>query len=51
VRLIVLTSIKLKNIFLDDKLKQASEYSSAEGTPEGLHNPKELQEFQERVRR
>jgi hypothetical protein len=51
VHFIVLTIIKLKNIFLDDKLKQTSEYISAKGTPEGLHNPKELREFQERVRR
>jgi hypothetical protein len=47
---IVLTVIKLKNIFLDDKLKQTSEYISVEGTLEGLHNPEELREFQERVR-
>jgi hypothetical protein len=45
VRFIVLTIIKLKNIFLDNKLKQTSEYISAKGTPEGIHNPKELREF------
>jgi hypothetical protein len=49
--LIVLTIIELKNVFIDDKLKQVSEYISTEGTLEGLHNPKEFREFQERVRR
>jgi hypothetical protein len=47
---IVLTIIELENVFLDDKFKQTGEYVSAEGTLEGLHNPKELREFQERVR-
>jgi hypothetical protein len=40
---IVLIIIELKNVFLDDKLKQASEYISVEGTLEGLHNTKNFE--------
>jgi hypothetical protein len=46
-RLIELTIVKLENVFFDDKCKQMGEYISAEGTFEGLHDPKELREFQE----
>jgi hypothetical protein len=45
-RFIVLTVIKLKNILLDDKFKQSCEYVSAEIASEGLHDPKELGQFQ-----
>jgi hypothetical protein len=42
-----MTIVKLENIFFNDNFKQAGEYISAEGTSEGLHDPKELREFQE----
>jgi hypothetical protein len=47
VRLIILTIVELENVFFDDKFKQAGEYISAESTSKGLHDPKELREFQE----
>jgi hypothetical protein len=47
VRLVVLTIVELENVFFDNKFKQAGEYISAESASEGLHDPKELREFQE----
>jgi hypothetical protein len=46
VHLRVLIVVELENVFLDDKFKQADDYISTEGTFEGLHDPKEFQEFQ-----
>jgi hypothetical protein len=44
--LVVLTIIEFENVLLDDKFKQACEYISAESASEGLHDPKELGQFQ-----
>jgi hypothetical protein len=46
VRLIVLTIVKLENVLFNNKLKQAGEYVSTESASKGLHDPKELREFQ-----
>jgi hypothetical protein len=46
VRLIVLAIVKFDNVLLDDKFKQSHEYVSAKSAFEGLHDPKELGQFQ-----
>jgi hypothetical protein len=46
VRLVVLTIVKLENVLLNNKFKQVGEYVSTKSAYEGLHDPKELREFQ-----
>jgi hypothetical protein len=46
VRLVVLTVIEFENVLLGDKFKHSREYVSTEIAFEGLHDPKELGQFQ-----
>jgi hypothetical protein len=46
VRLVVLAIVEFDDVFLNDKFKQSREYVITEIASEGLHDPKELGQFQ-----